>query len=124
MRTIIAGSRDFDDYELLKRTVTSLGWNITQVVSGTARGADKLGEQWAHESGTDLIQFPADWDRYGKRAGPIRNEIMAENADACIIFWDGKSRGTANMISLAKKFKLQLVVIKYNDFRDTELLSF
>jgi len=124
MRTIIAGSRDFNDYALLKRIVEGVDWDITLVVSGTARGADKLGEQWAEETKTDLVRFPADWDKHGKRAGHIRNEDMAKNADACIVFWDGKSRGTANMISLAKRYKLQLKIVKYNDFKDSELISF
>jgi len=77
-------------------------------VSGTARGADQLGERYAKERGYFIQRFPADWNAYGKAAGYIRNRKMAEYADALIAFWDGKSRGTLNMISLAKECGLQI----------------
>ena len=73
------------------------------VVSGTARGADSLGEKYARERGYAVERFPADWQQYGKTAGPVRNRLMADNADALISFWDGHSTGTQNMIMEAKK---------------------
>ena len=60
-----------------------------------------------------VAYFPADWDKYGKAAGFIRNEQMAQNADALVVFWDGKSRGTKNMIELAAKYKLKVRIKKY-----------
>ena len=115
-RVIIAGSRWFSDYALLKRTMDTLLSNIKEditVVCGKARGADTLGEQYAKERGYAVAYFPADWDKYGKAAGFIRNEQMAQNADALVVFWDGKSRGTKNMIELAAKYKLKVRIKKY-----------
>jgi hypothetical protein len=113
MRVIIAGSRDFEDYDLLCRTcdkILSLQSDI-QVVCGMARGADTLGEDYAKSKGYKVIPYPANWKAYGLGAGHIRNEEMAKNADALIAFWDGKSNGTRGMIELAKKYKLKVRVI-------------
>lgn len=116
MRVIIAGGREFNNYELLKEKcdiALSKTENI-EIVSGTANGADKLGEQYAKEKGYTIKQFPADWDRNGKSAGYIRNEEMAMYADAAIIFWDGASKGTKHMIQLAKTYKLKVKLVMYD----------
>lgn len=118
-KIIIAGGRDFNNYELLKeRCDHYLSKAITDkdniiIVSGTANGADKLGEKYAHERGFAVEQHPANWKAYGKRAGFLRNQEMAEVSDALIAFWDNKSRGTASMIDLAKKRNLHVRVIIY-----------
>ncbi len=115
-RVIIAGGRDFDNYELLKRKMDYLLSETVepiQVVCGLAHGADKLGHSYAKERGFEIRYFPANWSYYGKRAGPLRNEEMAKNADALVAFWDGESRGTKNMIENAKKYDLKIRVIKY-----------
>ena len=113
-RVIIAGSRTFDNYELLKTKcdMIFLGKRPTAIVCGEAKGADSLGKRYAKERGIDVMSFPADWSAYGKRAGYIRNEEMAKNADALVAFWDGTSRGTQHMINLAKQYGLALRVIK------------
>jgi hypothetical protein len=103
LKTIIAGSRGVTNYNLVKSFLDTTDLKITEVVSGGARGADKLGEQWAYEKGLPIMCFPAQWDTYGKAAGYIRNREMAQYADALIAFWDGKSKGTKNMIDEAKK---------------------
>ena len=106
-RVIIAGGRDFDDYQLLKATMDKLLCNITDeitVVCGQAKGADTLGEQYAMEKGYTIDYYPAQWKLYGKRAGYLRNEQMAQNADALAAFWNGESRGTKNTIELAKRY--------------------
>ena len=102
MRIIVAGGRDFNDYELLCRKLDFFLSSTENpvIVCGEARGADSLGKRYALERGIPVISFPADWDRYGKSAGFRRNKEMAANADALVAFWDGKSRGTANMIEL------------------------
>lgn len=118
-RIIIAGGRDFKDYELLKRQVDKIielliADNFTiEIVSGTANGADKLGERYAKERGYKIAYFPANWDKFGKRAGYIRNEEMAIYAQALIAFWDSKSKGTKHMIDLAEKHNLPTRIIKY-----------
>lgn len=115
-RVIIAGGRDFDYYQLLKATMDKLLCNITDeitVVCGQAKGADTLGEQYAMEKGYTIDYYPAQWKLYGKRAGYLRNEQMAQNADALAAFWNGESRGTKNMIELAKRYGLKVRVKRY-----------
>lgn len=116
-RVIVAGGRDFDDYELLKSTMDKLLINIKSqicIVSGTARGADLLGERYAKENGYIVHRFPADWNTFGKTAGFVRNEEMAQNADALVAFWDGSSHGgTYHMIKTAKRYNLKVRVKKY-----------
>ena len=116
MKVIIAGTRTFSDYPLLKKKcdeILRLQKEI-EIVSGTCKGADLLGEQYAKEKGYPIKQFPANWDLYKKSAGYKRNEQMAEYADGAIIFWDGVSKGSSHMIDLAKKQDLKLIVINYN----------
>lgn len=115
-RVIIAGSRSFANYEMLKVNMNRLLQNISDeisIVCGTARGADRLGEKYAKENGFHVAYFPADWERYGKAAGYIRNREMAQNADALVAFWDGESRGTKSMIDLAKEYDLAVRVLKF-----------
>lgn len=115
MKVIIAGGRLFNDYELLVQRCTHALSNQEdiEIVSGTANGADKLGERFAKDNGYSIIQFPADWDKFGKSAGYKRNAQMSEYADALIAFWDGKSKGTKHMIDLAKKTGLKVKVYSY-----------
>ena len=104
-RIIIAGTREFNNYELLKEKCEAVLENESDVIiiSGCARGTDSLGERFAQEKGYKVERFPANWDRDGKSAGAIRNNQMANNADMLIAFWDGKSKGTSNMISTARR---------------------
>lgn len=113
MKTIIAGSRNFNDYELLKREVDKVHEiaPITEVVSGGARGADSMGEWWARQNGIALIIFPADWNRFGKAAGPIRNTQMANYAQMLIAFLAKDSKGTKDMIEKANRHNLIVKVI-------------
>jgi predicted Rossmann fold nucleotide-binding protein DprA/Smf involved in DNA uptake len=110
MRTIIAGSRNIEEYSLLLEAIKSSGIEITSVVSGGAPGVDTLGERYAEENSLTCTRFPANWEKYGKAAGPIRNRLMAANADALIAIWDGKSPGTKNMIQEAEKKGLQVYI--------------
>lgn len=115
-RVIIAGGRDFDDYDLVVSTMDKLLQNITEpitIVCGMARGADTLGERYAISKGYEVARFPADWGKFGKAAGYKRNEQMAQNADALVAFWDGSSRGTKHMIDLAHKYNLRVRVKRY-----------
>ena len=112
---IIAGSRTFDDYDLLARKMDHLTQNLDEieVVSGGARGADELGERWARERGHQLRIFPADWNRFGRQAGFTRNAEMAGYATHLVAFFDGSSAGTKHMIQLAKKYNLKLRIIHF-----------
>ena len=116
-KVIIAGCRDFTDYELLREKcdyhLQNLRLEDIVIVSGHASGADSLGERYAQERGFQLETYPADWKAHGRAAGPIRNAKMASVAHALISFWDGKSRCTKNMIDTAKKHNLQVAVVRY-----------
>jgi hypothetical protein len=123
-KIIIAGGRDFSDYKLLKAKADALLKNKNTddveivIVSGTAKGADKLGEKYQKLKKYTLKQFPANWNRqpdgsYDKSAGFLRNIDMAEYSDACLLFWNGESTGTKSMKELAEKHGLQLRVVSY-----------
>lgn len=103
MKTIIAGSRNITDYNELLKAIENIDWEITEVISGGARGVDELGEWHATSNNIPLRIKPADWSRFGKAAGPIRNQEMAKIGDALIAVWDGESRGTAHMIETMRK---------------------
>lgn len=128
LRVIIAGGRDFDDFPLLmNKCISIIAEEFTKddlsekirIVSGMARGADMLGEQYAKIAHYDITRFPADWDTYGKSAGYRRNAEMAKfaseggNLGILIAFWDGKSKGTKHMIDLAKRYGLKVHVVNY-----------
>lgn len=125
VRIIVAGGRDFNDYDLLHSSLAELLFeiddpNTTEVefVSGTCKGADILGERFAESCGYKIKRFPANWEGFGKRAGYIRNGYMAKYASEAdigilVAFWDGSSRGTRHMINIAKRYGLDVKVIKY-----------
>lgn len=93
------------------RALKRAPFEITEVVSGACKeGVDRLGEEWAGRKGIPVKRFPADWNQYGRRAGPLRNREMAKYADALIAIWDGESRGTRNMIDEALREKLEVYV--------------
>ena len=114
MKIIIAGGRDFNNYYILERVLNSFKGLIDEVISGDARGADELGARWATYNNIHVNHFPADWDYYGHAAGFIRNIEMADNADALIAFWDGKSKGTGHMIKTMQMKKKPYRVFNYN----------
>lgn len=102
MKLIIAGSRSIDLHtafaaidDIAPRIAQDI--EVTEIVSGTARGVDQAGESYAKYSGIPIKRFPADWDQYGRGAGHIRNAAMADYADALLLIWDGSSKGSANM---------------------------
>ena len=118
-RVVIAGCRDYNNYDEAKEYIDFCLSNIRKVnniiiVSGCASGADALGERYAKENGLLLEKYPANWEKYGRRACPIRNEQMAEIGDYVICFWDRKSRGTKSMIEFAKKCGKPIKIKKVN----------
>ena len=111
MMTIIAGSREATKLHTWE-AIQSCPWEITSVVSGTARGPDTHGILYAQWKRIPWMEFPADWDKHGKRAGILRNEEMAKHSEALIAVWDGVSRGTEHMIRCAKEHNLEIHVYK------------
>lgn len=133
MRVIVAGGRDFNDYQLMCARLDHFFQNVDKnklvIVNGDgpglwdkenkcyiAEGADQLAKRYARENNIKIDSYPPDWNKYGKAAGPIRNKQMAENADALVAFWDGKSRGTGGMIKLAEEHSLKIRVVEYASF--------
>lgn len=101
MKVLVCGSRHFNDRELLERVLG--GYPITELIEGEARGADTLAREWAEARGIPVQRYPADWNTYGKRAGPIRNSQMLREGcpDMVVAFRGPNSRGTRNMIDIA-----------------------
>lgn len=116
VRVAIVGSRNFNDTRLVASTMNSVleKYRITEVVSGGARGADTLGEQWAKAHGIPTRVFLADWNRYGRSAGFRRNHDIIAGCDMCVAFWDGQSRGTAHSISLARAARKRVLIIQFD----------
>lgn len=114
MKIIIAGSRTINDYQKLERVIWRLrnfeNWEITEIISGGARGVDQMGERWARENNVPVKKFIPNWDKHGKSAGILRNIEMAKYSDALIALWDGESRGTLHMIAQANKNLLNVYV--------------
>lgn len=110
LRTIIAGSRTLVRIADVEAAMASCPWSPSVVISGSAPGADRLGERWAASRGLPVERYPADWATLGKSAGHVRNAQMASVADALVAVWDGESPGTRNMISVAKEAGLRVHV--------------
>lgn len=115
MRLIIAGGRDFNNFELLKNKMNALLKNKKPeiIISGGAIGADRLGEKYAGENGIEINRFIPDWNGLGKKAGHVRNYDMALFGTHLVAFWDGKSRGTKNMIETMRKMNKPVRVVNY-----------
>ena len=125
MKTIIAGCRWINDYDIVKAAIEASGFEVTEVISGAANGVDTLGENWADTHDIPIKRFPANWkniktkgavvrrNKYGQYnavAGLWRNERMAKYADALVAVWDGQSSGTKHMIDTARKYGLKVFV--------------
>ena len=116
MKLIIAGGRDFRDWQMLETTMLAFvakHWMPTEIVCGMAPGADSLGLEWATRCNIQVTPFRPQWKKHGRAAGPIRNKEMAEYADAGIVFWDGQSKGSENMIEELNKLDKLVVVMNY-----------
>ena len=113
MKVIIAGGRDFDNYDYLFETMKNLNIIVSEVVCGGASGADTLGREWAQKHNIPVKMFPAEWDTYGKYAGIKRNHEMGDYADFLVAFWDGYSTGTKDMITYMKSIGKHGRVIMY-----------
>ena len=115
-RIIVAGSRSFTDYEKGSEELIGLISRYQkadiEIVCGEARGADRIGKRFAQEYGIEVKSFPARWELFGHRAGMLRNHRMAAYATELIVFWDGESHGTKNMIECASEFSLPTTIIR------------
>lgn len=110
MKTAIVGSRTITDYARLLLALD--GMEITEVVSGGAAGADALAERWARENNKKLTVMPADWKKYGKSAGMVRNADIVKAAEVVIALWDGQSPGTKATISMAERDGKKVKIVR------------
>jgi len=128
MKIIIAGSRNFSDWEYFTYHFAQLPewiiFNFVEIVSGGARGADALGERLATGCDVKLTKFVADWDKHGKSAGMKRNAQMAKYADGLIAFWDGKSSGTKHMIRSMKFYEEKFVFVIRTDLSSNNIMQY
>jgi hypothetical protein len=112
-KTIIAGSRTINDYEFVKKALIDSKFKPDIVLSGCANGVDKLGEKIAKELNLEIHYYPADWDTYNKKAGYIRNNQMANDADSLVAIIENNSKGTSNMIKLMEDLNKPTFVVNY-----------
>jgi len=115
MKIAIIGSRSFTDYELFEakcNTILSNSKSIT-IISGGAKGTDRLAQKYAIEKNIPILVYKANWELHGKSAGMKRNVLMLNDCTHVIAFWDGNSPGTLHMISQARINKKKLRVIKF-----------
>ena len=119
VRLIVCGGVDFNDYEYFRREMDRLVafYEKISLVSGHAKGADTFAEKYAAEKNIPIRVFPAEWKKYGRAAGPIRNRAMLEYAreetPVVAAFWNGKSRGTGNMLKQAGAAGVECHVFSY-----------
>ena len=129
-RIIVAGTRDFNNFEMLNEIlegyIDKMNKDSITIVSGCARGADKFGEVFAENHSLNLVKFPANWDKYGKDAGFIRNTEMGDYASedgyhgVLFAFWNGISNGTKDMITKAINHGMEIHIIVYTTNDDNE----
>lgn len=113
MKVAVIGSRSFEDCSKVTMVLDELT-EITHIVSGGAKGADNCAQDYAKKRGLPITIFYPNWKRYGRKSGLIRNRDIIENCDMCIAFWDGKSRGTANSLKIAKNLGKEIKIIRFN----------
>lgn len=121
IKLAIVGSRTFDNYDelniMINKIIKENNYNISLIISGGAKGADTFAEQYAKENNIETLIFPAEWKKYGRRAGYLRNVDIIKNCDICIAFWDGFSGGTAHDLELCYEYKKKCFI--YNFIRKT-----
>lgn len=112
MKVAVIGSRNFQDQDLLEKTLADLP--ITMIVSGGAKGADTLAEAYADRKGLEKKIFKPEYDKYPPKVAPLmRNKTIVEKADAVVAFWDGSSKGTANAVDHARKLGKRLFIVHF-----------
>ena len=116
IKLIVAGGRDCTDEQVLFRALKKFPElsEPDEIVCGMAKGADYLGFNWATCLDIPIAKFPADWNRHGRKAGPLRNIEMGDYADVLLALWDGKSRGTKHMIEYMRKLNKPVFIYYYN----------
>ena len=116
MRVLVCGGRNYENYSLVERRLSSLLPKLKMIIHGAATGADSPAQRFAEENEIPVIQFPARWDLYGRAAGPIRNQEMLEIGCPDLVMAFPGGRGTAGMVRLAR-----MANVKVEEIRDISL---
>ena len=113
VKVLVCGGRDYDDREdfFWHMTHTFDGWRECTIISGCARGADSLAIDFADTYNLECLKFPADWDKHGRGAGPIRNQQMLDEGKPDLVVAFPGGRGTANMVARSKKAGIEVIEI-------------
>ena len=111
MRVLVCGGRGFNDNAEVDRVLSAIQGATDVIISGMAAGADFLAAQWAQAHNIELLQFPANWHKHGKAAGPIRNQQMIDEGKPTIVIAFPGGRGTADMVERAKKAGIKTVLV-------------
>jgi len=111
MKLAVIGSRTFNNQDLLNATLNQFPMEL--IISGGARGADSMAAAYARHFNIPLKVFPADWDKWGKQAGYLRNKDIIAACDEVVAFWDGTSRGTAHSLKLAREWGKKITIVKF-----------
>ena len=111
LNIVICGSRNFHNYAELEKVLDGIlaGVNVKHIITGDARGTDEIAHYYGKIKGYNTLKFRANWTKFGRKAGPIRNRQMAEVAHATIAFWDGASPGTKNMLAEARRARHEYI---------------
>ena len=116
MRIVIGGSRTYTDYkafsEALDSVLSSMPQNEITILSGHCKGVDAMAERYAAEHKISIRVYPAEWNIYGRAAGPVRNRRMVEECDLVIAFWDGRSKGTKSLIDCTRNLGREVITIE------------
>ena len=120
MKLAVVGSRDFDDYVWMEHCLLSFvaAEEIEAVIYGGARGADALAARFASVHGIPLIVVPAEWKKFGRGAGPMRNAEIVRLADVIAVFWDGCSRGTRDTLERARRADRRVIIFPCHPRKD------
>ena len=117
IRLAIVGSRSFSDSgkarDVIRKLYDIRGISASAVVSGGAVGADALAEEYAASEGIPLIIHRADWNRYGRMAGHMRNSLIIRDAEAVLAFWDMKSPGTRDDVEKASAIRMPIFIYDF-----------
>lgn len=120
-KLLVCGSRSIVDKEWIFAQIESY-WYFNMacykypvMIEGEARGVDTIAKEYALNNAWEVNAYPANWDKYGRSAGYIRNEVMVKACDECLILWDGVSKGTKHDIDLCAKYNRPFKVLIYND---------
>lgn len=108
MKVLVCGGRDYGDRERVYAELDKLRPSMSGLISGGAKGADTLAWDWGWKASFHCERFMADWKKHGKAAGPIRNQAMLEQGKPDLVLAFGGGRGTADMISRARKAGIEV----------------